>query len=371
MKVAIIGAGNGGQAMGGHMSLSGHSVWMYDSNFKKMEELQKRGSITLKGIEIGSTSNIHITNHLQEAVKSAKVIMVVTPATSHDDVAKRIAPFLEDGQIIILNPGYFLGALSFSHALKKASCKKDIIVGDTESLIYSCRLERPGEVYIAGIKNSLLVATFPGNRISPVIEIIKEAYPQFQPARNILETTFGNVNLVLHAPIALLNAGSIESKREFLFYREGGTPSIMNLEEKLDKERLEVARQFGIKARSIKELETEFYGVKGRTLHDVVARNPAYATVKAPQDLQTRLITEDVPMGLVPVASAANKFGVDVPLHNAFIDLASALMGVDYRNQGRNMENLGLAEMGADEILKFLNEGYQKSNHKGDKIGVK
>jgi len=357
VKVAIIGAGNGGQAIAGHMAITGYEVWIYDCNLATIEDLQKRGGITLRGKESGTTSDVHCTTLLQEAVKDAEIIMVVTPATSHDDVAKHIAPFLEDGQIIILNPGYFLGALSFSHALKKASCDKDIIVGDTESLIYSCRLERPCEVYIAGIKNSLLVATFPGSKINLFIEKIKEAYPQFQAAQNILETTFGNVNLVLHAPIALLNAGNIESKREFLFYREGGTPAIMKLEEKLDKERLEVAGQFGIKACSIKTLEAKFYGVTGDTLYNVINENPAYLTVKAPQHLQTRLITEDVPMGLVPVVSAANKFGVDVSLHNAFIDLASALMDVDYRSQGRNMENLGLAKMNANEILQFLNEG--------------
>jgi len=32
-------------------------------------------------------------------------------------------------------------------------------------------------------------------------------------------------------------------------------------------------------------------------------------------------------------------------------------MDVDYRSQGRNTENLGLAEMNASEILQFLNEG--------------
>ena len=99
----------------------------------------------------------------------------------------------------------------------------------------------------------------------------------------------------------------------------------------------------------------------GNTLYDVVTKNPAYLPVKAPQNLQTRLITEDIPMGLVPVASAAEKFGVDAPLHNAFMDLASALIGVDYCSQGRNVENLGLAEMNANEILQFLNGGLNRS----------
>lgn len=357
MKVAIIGAGNGGQAMAAHMALSSCDVWMYVRNRRTVEALQKMGSITLKGEEIGSTTDVQITSHLPEALRNAEVIMVVTPASSHNDVAKDIAPFLSDGQVVILNPGYFLGALSFSRMLEKEGCDKDVIVGDTESLIYSCRAERVGEVCIAGIKNRLLVATLPSNRIGLVIERMKKAYPQFRPARNILETTFGNVNLVLHVPIALLNAGRIEMGQEFLFYREGGTPSIMQLEEKLDEERLAVASQFGVKVRSIRELEADFYGVEGESLYEVVTRNPAYALVKAPRSLQSRVITEDVPMGLVPVASAAEKFRVDVPLHNALINLASALMGIDYRSQGRNMESLGLAEMSASEILQFLDNG--------------
>lgn len=357
-KIAVIGAGNGGQAMAGHMAISGYQVRIYDVDREKIAALQKKGSITLKGDETGSTSNIRSTIHLEEAVKGAEVIMVVTAATSHDDVAKDIAPFLEDGQVILLNPGYFLGALAFSFALKKVDCEKDVMVADTESLVYSCRSEKPGEVFISGTKRSILVASFPGNRIHLFIEKIKEAYPQFRPAENVLETTFGNVNPVLHAPIALLNAGRIESRQEFLFYYDGGTRSIMNFEEKLDRERLAVASQFGIKARSIKELLTDFYEVTGSTLYDIVTTNPAYAPIKAPQSLQTRLITEDVPMGLVPVASVADKFRVGSPLHHALIDLASALMDVDYWSQGRTMENLGLAEMDRDAILKYLNEGH-------------
>jgi len=62
-------------------------------------------------------------------------------------------------------------------------------------------------------------------------------------------------------------------------------------------------------------------------------------------------------MGLVPIASAAEKFGVSAPRHHILIDLASTLMEVDYWSQGRNMENLGLAEMDARDILQFLNEG--------------
>lgn len=356
-KIAVIGAGHGGHAMAGHLGLYGFEVWIYDIDVEKVTALRKKGNITLKGEKAGSTGNIHATINLEEAVKNAEIVMIVAPANAHEHIAKEMAPYLEDGQIIVLNPGYFLGALCFSRKLKERGCEKEIVVGDTESLLYACRSETPGEVYISGIKKSLLVATFPGKKIHILIDKMKEIYPQFRPAKNILETTFGNVNPVLHTAIAILNAGSIESQRGFLFYYDGATPSIGEFEEKLDKERLVVGNHIGIRARGIKKLLEEFYGVTGDTLYDVVTKNPAYASIRAPGSLQTRLITEDVPMGLVPVASAAEKFGVDAPLHRLLIDLASALMNVDYWSQGRTMDNLGLADMDSIEIQRYLNEG--------------
>lgn len=356
-KMAVIGAGNGGQAMGGHLGLCDFEVWIYDIDVGKVTALQEKESITLQGEETGSTGNIRATTNLDEAVENAEIIMTVTPANAHRHIAKELAPYLEDGQVIVLHPGYFLGALCFSRELEKRGCKKEIVVGDTESLVYACRSEIAGEVDISGIKRTVLVATFPGKKIDVLMDKIGEIYPQFKPARNILETTFGNVNPVLHTAIALLNTGRIESKRPFLFYCEGATPSIGKFEEKLDDERLAVAHAFGIEARSIRKLLEEFYGVTGATLYDVMTGNPAYAPIRAPDTLQTRLITEDVPMGLVPMASAADQFGIDAPLHRLLIDLASAVMDVDFWSQGRTMDNLGLADMDPVEIRRYLNEG--------------
>ena len=232
-----------------------------------------------------------------------------------------------------------------------------MIVGDTESLIYSCRAEKPGKVEIYRVKRTLLAGAFPGNQTHFLVKRLSKVYPQIKAARNIFETTFGNVNPVLHVPIALLNVGGIESEQEFMFYYDGASQSIMNLEEKLDNERLAVASQFGIKAKSIRGLLAKFYNITGKSLYNVVRKNPAYAHVKAPSSLNTRLITEDVPMGLVPIASAAEQFQVKVPIHQNLIELASLLMNDDYVGKGRTMESLGLSKMNAKEIVRYLERG--------------
>ena len=49
MKIAVIGAGNGGQAIAGYLGLSGYDVSLYDIDVPKIEELQEKGGIELEG----------------------------------------------------------------------------------------------------------------------------------------------------------------------------------------------------------------------------------------------------------------------------------------------------------------------------------
>ena len=49
MKIAIIGAGNGGQTMAGHLAIMGYKVSLYDIDVPKMETLKKLGGIQLEG----------------------------------------------------------------------------------------------------------------------------------------------------------------------------------------------------------------------------------------------------------------------------------------------------------------------------------
>ena len=43
MKVAVLGAGNGGQAISAYLSLQGHSVSLYHHRQAKVDSLLKRG----------------------------------------------------------------------------------------------------------------------------------------------------------------------------------------------------------------------------------------------------------------------------------------------------------------------------------------
>ena len=71
--------------------------------------------------------------------------------------------------------------------------------------------------------------------------------PQRQAdARDVLACDLANVNMVLHAPGALLGAAWVEATRgDFTFYVQGMTPASRAYAVALDEERRAVARAFG------------------------------------------------------------------------------------------------------------------------------
>src|SRR5690625_4030800 len=233
----IIGGGNGGQAISGYLGSEGLAVRLYDIFPETVDLINKQAGVQLSGV-INDFGKVEATTNIESVVSESDVILVVTPAHAHKQVAKECIPFLKDGQIIVLVPGSTGGAIEFYNEIKKSSIQKDLIVAETQSLFYSCRASKPGNVEIFGIKNKLLLAALPSSKTEYVIEILKDKFPQIIPAKNVLETSFENINAMLHPLPALLNASRIEGEVPFLHYMDGITPSIGNTIEKIDKERI-------------------------------------------------------------------------------------------------------------------------------------
>ena len=73
--------------------------------------------------------------------------------------------------------------------------------------------------------------------------------------------------------------------------------------------------------------------------------------------MKVRYILEDVPTGLVPIASFAQTAGIPTPASRSIVDIACVMYSRDFWAEGRNMENLGLAGMKAEHILDYVNRG--------------
>jgi opine dehydrogenase len=350
IRFCVIGAGHGGMAMAGHLAIMGFSVNLYNRTPERIWPVKLRGGIEVEGEIKGFGRLNKITSDIKEAISDVECIMVVVPATAHRDIAESLAPYLSDGQVIVLNPGRTLGALEFSQVLKWKNCNKDVIVAETQTLIYASRVINPGQVRIFRIKNSIPVASVKAYKIPEVLKILNVPYPQFVPGDNIFKTSFDNIGAVFHPAITILNTGWIEDRTEFQFYIQGCSPSVSKILEKLDYERVQVAAALGIKATTAREWLYIAYDAAGKTLYEAMHANPGYRGITAPTEINTRYITEDVPMSLVPISSLGKKFGVPTPTIDSIIHLASIISGVDYFSVGRTVEKIGIQNMSLKEI---------------------
>lgn len=358
MKVAIIGAGNGGQTFAGYLSKVGFETSLYDIDVEKMETLKTLGGVQMEGRINGFGKIGCITTDIAEAVKGAEIIMVTTVANAHRAVANSLAPYLEEDQIVILNPGRTCGALVFKQTLKNAGCTKRIYLGEAQTLVYACRVIENGHVNVIGIKDEVLLSGLPAADTDYILSKLKPIYPCFMKADNVLNTSLENIGAMFHPCVLLFNAATIERNDMFWFYRDM-TEQVASFIERFDAERLAVGKAYGIDLLSVKEwIKFAYKDTIGETLCERMRNNPAYHDIKSPSTIFTRQLTEDIPTGVLPIMELGKAAGVETPLLESMVYICEALLDMDLRTNGRSLKNLGLEGMNKEKIIEFVTNGY-------------
>ena len=360
-QFTVVGAGHGGKAMAAHLSLMGFPVNLFNRTLENISVIKARGGIEMESYEFGPRGfgklNI-VTADIQEAIAGSKIIMVVVPSTAHRDIAAMMSPYLQDGQIVVLNPGRTCGSIEFVQVLKSKGCKAKAKIAEAETLIYASRSDGPAQARIFRIKESVPLAALPATDTGEVLEALWPAYPQFIDGTSVLHTGMNNMGAIFHPALTLLNAGRIESTRgEFQFYIDGVTPSVARVLEVLDRERVTVAAAIGIRARTAQEWLKMAYDADGADLYEAVHNQPGYYGIQAPATLNHRYITEDVPMSLVPIAALGQQYGVSVRGIDSIIRLACLIHRTDYWRKGRTPDKLGIDRISVTELVNFVMEG--------------
>lgn len=357
---AIIGGGNGGQSLAGHFGLLGYSVRLYDIMQETVDTITAQGGVHVDGVVQGFGKVELASTDIGKVIDGADLLMVVAPALAHADIARTCAPHLKDGQVVIIHPGATCGVLHFKKVLDDCGCKAKLVFGETNSLIYACRAVRPGHVNIYGIKQELTIGAFPANEIEKVLRPVQEIFPQMIAGKNVMETSLGNNNAVMHPAPTLLSTALVESDRDWRYYMDGVTPSIGNFVTDLDKERLEIGKAFGITLRPILEWYRVAYGVQADTLSEATRNTEAYKEIKGQKTLRTRYLLEDLPMSLVPMIYLGKLMGVDVSHMETIVRLGEQLLGEEFLQSGRSLKNLGLDGMTPADLERYLETGERR-----------
>ncbi len=342
MKITIIGAGNSGLAMAAHLGQDGHQVTLWNRSNATIEKLKTTRTIFSEGVVTGSIQIHLVTNNMAQALHDPDLILVTTPASSHKEIAEQIAKNLKKETLIVLNPGRTFGAFEFQETYRKYNPKQNITLAETQTIIYICRKTSEDAVNIIAMKNDVLIATFSAEQNAQIIQKLPTCLqPYLTPAHSMIETSIGNVGMILHCAPLLLNVGWTENdQRTYKYYTEGITPSIAHFIEQLDQERLAVAKALGCPVEKTKDWLKRTYHVTGSNLYECIQNNSSYQTIMAPTSLNHRYLFEDIPCGLVPLEAVGIYLGLPMPYTKNIIDLATLLMNTDYRKNGRNLTTL-------------------------------
>ncbi|MBN2073130.1 MAG: NAD/NADP octopine/nopaline dehydrogenase family protein, partial [Actinobacteria bacterium] len=301
LKFAVIGAGHGGKALAAHLAIKGFDVNLYNRTLFRIQPIIKMKGIELEGEIRGFGRLDVISDDMEKVIKDVDIVMVVVPADAHRTIAERCAPFLKDGQIVVLNPGRTCGALEFLKVLRENGNHTNVIVSEAQTFIYASRGMGPATAKIFRIKQAIPVAAIPSSGTGEVLGKLNQAFPEFIAASDVIETSFNNMGAVFHPSITILNASRIESTLgNFQFYIEGVTQSVARILESVDEERVKVAGS--LKCENIYsaiDWLSMAYNVVEDSLFDAIHSNPGYVGIMAPRTTNVRYITEDVPMSLV------------------------------------------------------------------------
>lgn len=371
--VAVLGGGNGGHSVAANLSLAGFKVNFFElpQFAESFERVLRTREIRIEGVSVDGVAKLNLaTTDIHQAIKDAEVVFVITPAFAHKVMAEACAPYVQDGQIIVLMPGSG-GSLEFAKIFKGKKIKQDLVFAESCTLPYGARLKAPGHVSV--FINALILPTgvFPSKKTKDVIPRLQQFYPVITPAKDVLEAAINNPNPVVHPVATLLSATRIEhSKGEFYLYAEGMTPCVARTFESLNEERLFICKAMGYKLYHWNDLdfkdynlgETEEecrYRILNTSMDAAFGKDGIYAgmKMKGPDHLKDRYVTEDVPYGMVLASTLGNLLNIPTPTHDAVIQLTSIINRTNYWKTGRGVKELGLAGLNKQGLKKFLVQG--------------
>ncbi len=358
-RVTVLGSGNGGRTAAAEFGISGHDVTLYEvPQFAAgLNAIGEAGQIHAHG-EITGVAPVRVELDLAEAIAGAEVILVVVPTNFHLAYARMLGPLLADGMNVVLMPGS-LGSLEFTQSLRDQGVTADVTVSEIAALPYATRITGPLDVTVYGRRRIVSMGTFPADRTDRVAPIVADLYPGLDVMPNVLAAGLNNPNPTLHCLGVLLSASRIEySHGEFYYYEEGMTPHVCQAIEAIDAERQSLGEAFGVDVLSLKDTYSVMgYGPAGDTFWSVIRGVSVLNGIKGPSQIDSRYLTEDVPVGLTIFSQLGRQVGLAPVLMESVINLTGALLGTDFADDRRTLQRCGLEGMDRDAIVDYVTSG--------------
>jgi len=220
MKITIAGIGNAGTTIGADLTRKGHEVTLLKTSNRlhneNYEALLRNRTIMVDDLDSSYQVTVaDVTDDVERAVSHADLIIIYIQTNYHRALIEKMAPFLHDGQTVLIEPGY----LSTCYFMDRVSC--DLTIIEAESSPIDCRIVAPGHVKVL-FKNVLNpFGVYPLSHKEQAEKILRELQYPFAFTSNVIEAALHNPNLIVHTIGAIFSIPRIEyTNGEYWMYRE-------------------------------------------------------------------------------------------------------------------------------------------------------
>lgn len=358
MRIAILGGGHGAYAAAADLSEKGHEIrlWRRDATaFAPVLE-----SRVIRVTDVDGVRNVPIaipTTDIGVAVRGAQLILIPSPASAQPDIARAIAPHLEDDQVVYLPPGTF-GAYVMDGIARQAGARAEVTYAETGTLPYLARKRAVAEVAITIRARRLPTGTYPAKRAAHAHDVIAQAYPAIEPCEDVLSAALLNAGPIIHPPLILLNAAPLQHFERWDIHHEGTQPAVRAVTDALDAERVALREALGYRPPHFPL--SDHYNSDRWMYGDAHQRLVESGDWREHIDLHHhRYMTEDVVLGLAFLDSVAQWVSCEAPVARGLLAIAGAILGRNLRHGPRTLASLSLDTKTADQMKELLWEGQQ------------
>ncbi|HID68019.1 MAG TPA: hypothetical protein EYP31_07135, partial [Roseibacterium sp.] len=343
-RVAALGGGAEGRLLAALCLAQGADVTLFSAYGAEVQALRASSGITLRGdgpvgtfpVDRDAGLSVQTTAELDGAVSQADVIFLTGPIHKQRTYAMVLADHLHDGQVLVLAPGRSLGALEAAWMLRIGGCSADIVLVEAQGLPYW--ISEQGATLGLSAAGPVAAATLPRGR-SDILRGLGRYLPGLVEQASVLESGFADGSALVEVPALLLGGpgldnGAVPVPMGGVALDENATfatligPQQRAVIDRLAQERRAVARPFGLRDLPDTDgwVRTHAGAVRGAGARPIPDKKAANI-----------LLRDGVIGSLVPLISAARLAGIDVPVTQSMVTLASSILGADVAAAGRRL----------------------------------
>jgi len=331
----VYGSGAFGCAAAGLLAVAGRSVmFIGQSHFDSLPsecDLLTEGRARFTGsIQIEQVGDL-------AGMRSNDVVVVAVPATEYGTVAEDLAPVLSSGQTVFILGAAFGASLEIANVLDRR--RTDLSINLVEIVQPFSRYQLDGKtVVISGLLDRMMISGRSLNETRAGLAVGATLMNGLVPASNIIDRAFADSDRWLETAAWLFNA-----------FDRSPLVAEANDTARLDFSPVDNTNQVLLSLRAEIEALGKAYGVK-RIAESRIIDSRLFRSVDWHQIVAQRVIDE-----FAILSSLARLTHMPVPLIDMVIDLAGMLTGTDLRREARQLTDLGIIGMDAQEIIEHVN----------------